>query len=219
LQEFCNNLLHPQSEYVRRRCGIEGETAFPNMQKFLLWSLISAVLATTSVRAQSASSTPSTSAHFYVQPSAIVAFPGGEFDAAAGGAVALGVSFSRFHSIEVEGMYFQSSDGYGAKMKFSPVVATYKFTVPVNAKLSLYLGASVGVMQERLELPYYYYPYYGTTHLKDNAFMGGVTGGIKYELSRRISLDAGAKALQVARTDFTSKGNIPLLQAGLSFRF
>jgi hypothetical protein len=186
------------------------------MQKFV-WSVLSALLAAVSVRAQSAVSTPSSDPRFYVQPSVIVAFPG-DLNTAVGGAVAVGMSFARHHSVEVEGMYFESSDDY-YKLKFTPFIATYKYTFPVTAKLSLYLGASLGVMHQELDYPYYYYSFLGSTHLKDDAVTGGTTGGLEYKFNPRVALEAGVKTLEVARTDFTSRGTIALLRAGLKIRF
>jgi hypothetical protein len=163
---------------------------------------------------------PSASVAYYVEPSAVIAFPG-HFDNAVGGALALGATINNVHSIEADVISFKTKAD-GEDFTFTPVLATYKYRFPLNGELSLMAGASVGATFEKND-----YLYSGMfmgggsfyIHDRQTAFTSGLVGGISYVFSDHVSLDANAHLLRLEKTGFTTGGNMLLITVGLKFRF
>jgi opacity protein-like surface antigen len=161
------------------------------------------------------SSAPASATQFYADASVIGAFPGEGLGNAAGEGLAIGVTLHQVHSIEAEVMHFKSSAGSGANIKFIPILATYKYAIPLAPKLSVNAGASVGVMHERAHRPGWGWLNGGS----DNAFAYGLSAGIAYDLTETIALTGSVRTLQLASTDYTTSGGITIISGGLSFRF
>lgn len=155
----------------------------------------------------------------YARASAVVAFPG-DFDTAAGGALAVGVSLDRVHSLEAEIIHFNSSDG-GEDVNFTPILATYHYSLPVAPKLTLKLGGSVGATRESSEWYWSGTFYGGSGHYKmsDTALTYGASAGISYAWTERLSFDGTVKALRMEKTDLTTAGGIAIVTLGVNFRF
>lgn len=151
---------------------------------------------------------PRSDIEFYARPSLVIAFPG-DFDTAAGGAIAFGTTIHQMHSVEVEVTRFQSRDDY-LKVTFTPILATYRFQVKPN-QFAFHVGVSAGVTQEHGEMWWY-------SH-NDTAFTYGIRAGASYDLTQAIALDADVSTLRLEKTDITTSGNIALVQLGVRFRF
>jgi Outer membrane protein beta-barrel domain len=154
---------------------------------------------------------------FYAQPSVIVAFPGSDFDAAVGGAIALGVDLNPTNSFELEVTHFQTqaTNFSWAKFEFTPVMLGYKYRVPLTRNLSWQVGASVGAMFEKASIAYYYWGFSGN----QTALAGALQTGIAYAFSENVSLDLGAKVQYSSNTDITTSGNMAMITLGLKCRF
>jgi len=186
------------------------------MNKKIGTLLVGALVAVSAPLAQAQSRTTG-GAEFYAQPSAIVAFPGSDFDVAAGGALALGVTLNRVNSFELEIIHFQTQEknDSSAKVKFTPIMLGYKYRIPLRPQLSLQVGASVGALLENARVIHYYWGYTGN----QTALAGGVQGGIVYALAEKVSLDLSARVQYSAKTDITTAGNMAMIGVGLNFRF
>ena len=147
---------------------------------------------------------------FYAQASAVVAFPG-DFDTAAGGAVAVGVSLDKVHSLEAQVIRFKSEEGL-LDVTFTPILATYKYRIPLAHKLSLKVGGSVGATKERAQ-------HYWWGEENQTAFTYGATGGVSYAFSDHVSFDGNVLALRMENTNITTAGSIAIVTAGVTFRF
>lgn len=154
----------------------------------------------------------------YTQASAVLAFPG-DFDTAAGGALALGISLDRVHSLEAEVIHFKSSDN-GEDVEFTPILATYHYRLPVAPKWTLKLGGSVGATKLSGEW-YFFGPYFPGWWVSesDTALTYGASAGVSYAMTDRLSLDGTLKALRMEETDLTTAGGIALVSVGVNFRF
>jgi hypothetical protein len=179
------------------------------MKKLIL--VLSSMLAATSV-AQAQNNAVGT--RFYVQPSFVYVFPG-DFENKAGAALAFGASFAGNHSVEVEGIRYETTDEKfrSLKVKFTHVLATYKYAFPLNAKTDAYVGVSAGSTQQHARISY------SGGRIRGAAFTAGAQGGIEYKLSSHLSVNLGAKVLGLQETDVTTKGSIALLNAGVKFQF
>jgi hypothetical protein len=185
-----------------------------NMNKFsfLVLSFLAAVSTASAQTAPSPAQTPpslSSRVAFFAQPSVVVAFPG-DFDTAAGGALALGLTLNRVHSLEVEVIRFESGLN-SVDVTFMPILATYKYRIQLAKKLSLKVGGSIGATRETAQF------WWGDHN--QTAFTFGAVGGISYALNERVSLDGNVLALRLEETDITSSGNIAIITAGVNFRF
>lgn len=178
------------------------------MNKFSILA-IGLLAAVSTASAQNAASV-SSRMKFYAQPSVVVAFPG-DFDTAAGGALALGVTVDGVHSVEAEVIYFKSGIG-STDVTFMPLLATYKYGIKLNQKLTLQVGGSIGATRESAS--FYWYSDQNKT-----AFTYGATGGVSYALTDRVSVVGNALVLGLENTTITTSGSIAIVTAGVNFRF
>jgi opacity protein-like surface antigen len=146
----------------------------------------------------------------YVQPSAVIAFPG-DFDTAAGAALTFGATINEVHAVEAEVIWFESEDG-GTRVRFIPVLASYKYTLPIAPNWELRAGGSVGFTHEKAEGRWIWAG-------SDTAFTYGISGGASYAITKNISLDADALVLGLDNTKFTTEGSIVLVTIGVNFGF
>jgi hypothetical protein len=152
---------------------------------------------------------------FYVQPSLLIAAPGDDFKTATGVAIAGGVSFLRNHSVEVEYVSFETEPDaglFGYDLKFTYVLATYKYRIPLTPKFSVYAGGSIGQVEQEISI----HTFGDTT---GSAVAGGLVGGAQYQLNQYLALNGGIKVLYQDSTRFTTTGSVLLVQAGLKFQF
>jgi hypothetical protein len=146
-------------------------------------------------------------------------------------ALACGVSFTKHHSVEVEVISFNTetkdSDNsyyYSDKttLKFSPILLTYRFTFPVNAKFGAFAGFSVGATYARYEISdtssYNYYTSW-TKSGTDTVISGGPHVGCAYKFSPHSSITATLRALYIDHTYVSLGGNILIFQLGYRFTF
>jgi hypothetical protein len=197
----------------------------PNHRKLLMFKLIViGMLATATAVSAQTQVAASRSIAFYATPSVVIAFPG-DFDRAAGGALALGATINNVHSIEAEVMSFKTNESSSEDFTFTPVLATYKYTFVLNGKISLMAGASLGATFEKTE--YFVGPFPGIPpdlsgghyRISETAFTSGLLGGITYVLNSRVSLDANAHVLRLEETDVTTAGSMVLITLGVKVRF
>ncbi len=147
---------------------------------------------------------------FYAQPSVVVAFPG-DFDTAAGGALALGVTVDGVHSVEAEVIHFKSGIG-ATDVTFTPLLATYKYGFKLPHKITIQVGGSVGATKERASV-------YWRSDENKTAFTYGATGGVSYALTERVSVVGSVLVLGLEKTTITTSGSIAIVTAGVNFRF
>jgi opacity protein-like surface antigen len=179
-----------------------------NKISVIAFALLTAV---STASAQTPAPAPSRIA-FYAEPSVIVAF-GGDFDTAAGGALALGLSLNNAHSLEAQVIRYKTEAGY-ADFTFMPVLATYKYRLPLpHKKLSIKLGGSIGATRLRAE------SHYGWGEETQTAFTVGAVGGLSYALTERVSLEGNVLVLGLDDTNLTTSGRIQIVTAGVNFRF
>ncbi len=171
--------------------------------------LVLGLLAAVSTASAQTAASFSSRMKFYAQPSVVVAFPG-DFDTAAGGALALGVTVDGVHSVEAEVIRFKSGLG-STDVTFTPILATYKYRIALAHKLSIKVGASVGSTKERAQA------WWGDE--EQTAFTYGVVGGVSYAYTDHISFDGNVLALRLDDTNITTSGNIAIVTAGVNFRF
>lgn len=160
---------------------------------------------------------------YYAQPSVVIAYPG-DFDNAAGGALALGLTINHVHSFEAEVISFKTSGG-SDDFTFTPLLATYKYSFVLNGNLSLMAGASIGATFEKMD--YEVGPFPGIppglgpqrSSMSETTFTSGLLGGVAYALNPHVSLDANAHLLRLEKTDITTAGNMVLVTLGVKFRF
>lgn len=162
-----------------------------------------------------AQNTTNSGTHFFVTPSIVVADPG-DFKTAAGGAVAFGVEFARNHALQAEVISFESRENTGVKMRFTPILATYKYRFAAQNKFSFYAGLSAGITQEKLNTSTLFWMGRAGS---DNAFTVGVLAGLVFKLSEHIALDANVRALNLRETRFTTEGNMSMVSFGVKFGF
>lgn len=186
--------------------------------------VIIGILATASAVSAQTQAQASRSVAFYATPSVVIAFPG-DFDNAVGGALALGATINNVHSIEAEVISFKTNEGGSDDFKFTPLLATYKYSFVINSKISLIAGASIGATFEKAELDVGPVPLLppgqsaGRYSISDTAFTSGLIAGISYGFSSRVSLDANAHVLRLEKTDITTAGRMVLVTLGLKVRF
>jgi hypothetical protein len=161
------------------------------------------------------STAPVRSTNFYVDASVVGAFPGEGLGDAVGARLAGGVSFHQVHSIEAEVIHFQSSVRYGGNIKFTPVLVTYKYSIPLVPKLSVAAGASVGFVHEVGHRSGWSW----TTDNSDNALAIGLSADLSYAINESVALTAGVRRLQLQDTDYTTAGGLMMVSGGVSFRF
>ncbi len=182
--------------------------------------LVIAFFATVSALSAQTGTPASASTAFYVEPSVVIAFPG-HFDNAVSAALALGTTIRTVHSIEVDVISFKTKE-YSDDFRFTPLLATYKYSFALPHQFSVMAGASIGATFEKWD--YYLPPYPGggggyTYSESQTAFTTGLVGGISYALSQRVSLDANTRLLRLEKTDLTTAGNMVLVTLGAKIRF
>lgn len=187
--------------------------------------LVIGILATASAVSAQTQAPASRSVAFYATPSVVMALPG-DFDKTVGGALALGATINNVHSIEAEVVSFKTNEHlYDDDFKFTPLLATYKYSFVLNSKISLIAGASIGATFEKAD---YYTPsgpggypnYPGHFYsASDTAFTSGLIGGVAYAFNSHVSVDANAHLLRLEKTDITTAGNMVLVTLGLKIRF
>ena len=178
--------------------------------------LLAALIGLSAVASSASAQTPTPRAvEFYVQPSALVVFPG-EFKDTAGGSLAVGATFAQQHSVEFEAIYFNTRTDHFASTRviFVPLLATYKYRGTLTEKLSWHAGASIGATVEDARQTYYYWSAEKTT----TAFTYGFEGGVMYALTSRLSLDVSGKLLHLNESGLTTDGNISMFGVGLHIR-
>lgn len=146
----------------------------------------------------------------YAEPAVVAAFPG-DFENAVGGALAVGTTYKGRHSIEADYIWFKSKE-WPADVTFTPILATYKYAVPMSGPWSLTAGAAVGATHERAKS--YYWGSWSQT-----AFTYGLVAGGAYALTSHWSVNVDAWVLRLDATNITTSGNIVLVTAGVSYRF
>jgi len=174
-----------------------------------LTALMLGLCAAISTMSAQAQTSPERDAKLYARPELVIAFPG-DFDNAVGGGLALGYSIAKAHAVEVEAIYFSSKDGY-TTVKFMPVVGSYIYSLRLDPRFSLKVGASIGATYEKAD---YYW-----AHENTSAFTFGARAGLAYTLAKNVSLDLDVSALRLNETSITTSGNIVLTTLGVNFRF
>lgn len=158
-------------------------------------------------------------ARFFVQPGVAAISVGDDFKDAVGFSAAAGVAFATHHSAELEGIFFKTkSDVYWApiELKYSIVLATYKYAFRFRHGLSAFAGASVGqTKQSASAKPGYYI----IGEKSDDTYAYGLTGGVSYRLNPNVAFEAGGKLLGMDDTRFTTSGGILVLQGSVRFQF
>ena len=159
-------------------------------------------------------------ARFYVQPSAIVAYPGDDFDTVGGVAVAAGVTFARNHSVEIEYLGFETerrSNWPEYEIEFEYLFAGYKYRFAITEKFSVHAGAFLGRVEQKIspvrDAVWYFNP------KPDDDFAGGLSGAVEYRLTPHLSFVGGIKIIGQAATRFTTSGTVGVAQAGAKFSF
>ncbi|ATC64228.1 hypothetical protein CMV30_09810 [Nibricoccus aquaticus] len=157
---------------------------------------------------------------FYVQPSAIVAYPGDDFDTVGGVSVAAGVTFARNHSVELEYLGFETErrrrwSEY--ELEFEYLFAAYKYRFAITEKFSVQAGVFLGRFEQKMSPAEYGTWYYNPQ--PDDDFAGGLSGTVEYQFTPHISFVGGIKMIGQAATRFTTSGTVGVAQAGAKFSF
>lgn len=158
-------------------------------------------------------------AHFFVQPGVAVVSVGDDFKDTAAFTAAAGVAFAKHHSVEVEGVFFKAKSDVAwvpLELKYSIVLATYKYAFRFRHGLSVFAGASVGQTKQSASVK----PgFYIIGDKSDDTSAYGVTGGVSYRLNPNVEFTAGGKILGMDKTRFTTSGGIIMLQGAVRFLF
>lgn len=175
-------------------------------KKFLL--LLAAAVSTGCAAFAQPDETP-TKFRFYATPAAVVAVPG-DFDTTAGGSLALGFTYNGVHSFEGRVICFESDD-HGFDVDFLPVLAIYKYRMPLTGRWSAELGAAVGSTAEHTGP----WVYGRNTH----AFTAGALASVSYPLAEHAEFVADVLALRLEDTSLTTDGHMTIVTVGLKFHF
>ncbi|MBK9989574.1 MAG: outer membrane beta-barrel protein [Verrucomicrobia bacterium] len=212
------------------------------MKKTFL-ALLCLVLASSALRADA-----STDTHVYAGTSIAYARLGSDWKNACGGSLAIGIGFAERHAIELDVTHFKTEAKeifwYGNKteLNVTPILATYKYVLPLGKQFSLFFGISAGVTDfKSTETWSYGYdiifsnPSSGlsanpasTTPAPippekitntDHPFTAGVQFGVAYAFKENMAATLGIKTLRMEKTEVTSSGVYQTVQLGLRYTF
>lgn len=208
------------------------------------FALLCLVLASSSLRADA-----STDTHVYAGTSIAYVRFGTDWKNACGGSLAIGVGFAERHAIELDVTHFKteakdlSRYGTKAELNVTPILATYKYVLPLGDKFSLLFGISAGVTEFKSTetWPYGYViissydlpisegtvPASTTTAPippekitnTDHPFTAGVQFGVAYAFQENMAATLGIKTLRMEKTGVTSSGSYQTVQLGLRYTF
>jgi hypothetical protein len=138
---------------------------------------------------------------------------GSSFDSTAGGEIAAGIAFGH-NSIEADYIYIDTKESPYSylKMRFEPLLATYKYGFPIASNLTFHVGGSIGDTYENQSVSWGY-------SANANAFTIGGLVDLDYRLANHFSAVVGAKGLHLNQSAFTSAGSIAVIELGLNIRF
>lgn len=164
--------------------------------------------------------------HFFVQPGLVIV-PGGEdFKDTTGLTIETGVAFSKHHSLELEGIYFdRKSDVPWKRLELDYIIglATYKYAFRFRHGISVFAGGSIGKVYEYTSDYFSIIQWGGGLASQgpksDSAFAYGFSGGVSYSLNPKIHFEAGGRLIHMGKTYFTTSGGIVMLQGSVRFQF
>jgi len=117
------------------------------------------------------------------------------------------------HSAELEIGFLRDSE-YGVDLDVVPVMANYRLGIGLSQKVSLELGAGVGMSFTKLK-------YYGSSN--DTAFTYQGLVGVNFALTEKTSLGLGARYLNIGETTLhgitDDLGDDLSIELGLKFKF
>ena len=172
-----------------------------------------------------------TSAGVYVEPSVLYSMSSREYDAAAGGALAIGVCFDRKHDVGIEVIMFKAKSkngisagwpGYCEEVTMIPLLTSYRYAFSAGKKFRFFIGVETGVTFEKSDLTPRSQPNdnYGNYSRKySDRYLSAIYGGqfgAAYELTEHTALTLGAKIFEIGGT---SRGPFKTLQLGLRYSF
>ncbi len=158
-------------------------------------------------------------ARFYVQPSVGIASLGKDFKSAGAVSVAAGTSWATHHSVELDYTFFKTEPDVInpiQDLKYTILLATYKYTWALRHNLSVYGGASIGQVSQKVT-PRVGYQVIGSDTERKAAF--GLCGGVTYRIDPHVVLDGCIKLVGLQETKFTTNGSLALIQGGVRFEF
>lgn len=157
--------------------------------------------------------------HLYVQPSVGVVALGEDFKSTGTVSIAAGVTWAPHQAVELEYTYFKTEPDVRYPtfdLKYSIILATYKYSFLLRHGLAVQAGASVGQVSQQITARAGYRVIGEDT---DDTAAFGLSGGVSYRLNDNVVFEGSAKLLAVNETRFTTSGSIAMLQGGVRFEF
>ena len=152
-----------------------------------------------------------TGTHVYVEPSVVYASIGKDFKDTVGGALAIGIGFAQHHAIELAVMNFKTKEKTpsiwfldSSEIKLTPVLASYKYALPVTRKLSLFGGLSAGVTVLKSNLPISDVQIWDSTTTANSTLFSSYVQGNLDTVGSYTSISDWFNSLAPADTTYTS---------------
>lgn len=129
----------------------------------------------------------------------------------------VGAEFARkdklSHSAELEVGFTRDSE-YGISIDVVPIMANYRFGVDFTPKVSLDLGAGLGLAWNKLK-------YYGSS--TDTAFAYQALAGLNFNVTEKTSLCLGARYINIGEATLSGitadVGDDISVELGMKFKF
>jgi hypothetical protein len=171
---------------------------------------------------------------FYVQPALVYALPGGNINNAFGESLTLGASLNEKNALEIQAIYFKcGTDLPGLEIKFKPVLLKYKLSFDFGGKWTASVAPTAGAVFEQATQTVYTqfiavssgsFGFSSATYTyrnrqSDTAGAVGAEGGLYYRFNERVSLGGSVTALELSKTDITTRGGLVFVELKAGFRF